>query len=266
MRISHCLCFALLLIAPRLPAHETSGMHEVEELASAWLTGLLNGNGKALAALLTDDATADVELANQAHFDDGAAFVAYLQPILREFSVHDIRRDVAFFTPQHGVVRVGPLVTSQGAGANVLFAWFLDARETPAGWRISHVTVNLEGVPKELVQIPRPEQHAGKAMRIRILDSVTNQPLAARVSILDSQKRYWPPQGHQYEIPTGWREDVGGDMKVGERVFAYVDSPFIAELPAGRYEIEVNHGLAVFRYVWYVPSHHSVRQCECGNF
>ena len=244
MRFCGFILLLLLLAAPhRAPAHETSDMQEVQQLATDWLTGLMNDDGKALAALLTDDATADVDLASSRHFDNGTAFLAYLRPTLREFSIRDIRRDVAVFQPRGAEVRIGPLVTSNGAGAKVLFAWFLDARETTAGWKISHVTVNLDGVPRELVQLPRPEQHEGRPVRFRMLDAVKGTPLAGRVNIRDAEERYWPPRGHPYEIPIGWREDVGGDVKVGERVFAYVEPEFTVDLSAGHYRIEAHHGL-----------------------
>jgi hypothetical protein len=245
MRTMWCAGLVLLLAAltcTPLEAHATSDMHEVEELATAWVNAVLSIDEQALLELLAEDATADMDLANQVHFASGAAFVAYLTPMLHEFAAHDINRERAFFVPHDTDVSVGPLLSSHGSGANILFAWFLDMHETPAGWKIRHVTVNLDGVPRDLVHGARPEQHPGRLIHFKVLDQASGQAIASRVSIHDAAGGYWPPQGHQYEIPTGWREDVGGDVKIGADIFAYVEPEFDVALPAGRYRIEVHHG------------------------
>ena len=44
-------------------------------------------------------------------------------------------------------------------------------------------------------------------------------------------------------IPTGWREDVGGDVKVDEKTYAYVGPDFTLPLPVGSYVMEVVRGI-----------------------
>jgi hypothetical protein len=44
-------------------------------------------------------------------------------------------------------------------------------------------------------------------------------------------------------VATAWREEVGGDLVVGGRPFAYVRPDFVLPLAAGRYEMEVARGM-----------------------
>jgi hypothetical protein len=40
----------------------------------------------------------------------------------------------------------------------------------------------------------------------------------------------------------GWRQDVGGDVQIGNKTYAYVKPEFIADLPEGKYTIDI-HGM-----------------------
>jgi hypothetical protein len=64
----------------------------------------------------------------------------------------------------------------------------------------------------------------------------------ARVHVRDASGDYWPPQGHAKRITQGWREDVGGDVIIEGRIFAYVSPRFTLQLPEGRYEMEIQRG------------------------
>jgi hypothetical protein len=242
IRRALAILLASTLLAAWAHAHETSDMRGPELVAASWMNALIHRDTAALAAMLDTDATAEVDLANQVRFTNADAFVAYLAEILREFPVQDTQGNLAYFTPQNGGVRVGPLVTAQAGGANLQVAWFLDVSNTTRGWKIRHVDVNIRDVPESLSKGWRPELELTRPVKFRLLSS-EGRPIDGRVSIRDSSGNYWPPQGHPYAVPTGWREDVGGDIKVGDRVYAYVPSEFIAELPLGKFVVDASHGL-----------------------
>jgi hypothetical protein len=87
-----------------------------------------------------------------------------------------------------------------------------------------------------------PEHADTRTVAFSLTDSASGSPAHARVRITDAAGEYWPPDGHQKRIRTGWRQDVGGDVHVDGRTWAYVGPQFNARLPEGDYRIEVRKG------------------------
>jgi len=54
-----------------------------------------------------------------------------------------------------------------------------------------------------------------------------------RLAFRSQDGRYIPPYGHRTEINDGWFQDYGGDVKLMDSSFAYVDGTFQVELPVG---------------------------------
>jgi hypothetical protein len=79
-------------------------------------------------------------------------------------------------------------------------------------------------------------------VHVRVLDAGTNRPTPVRLAFRSAQGRYIPPYGHRTEINTGWFQDYGGDLKVRDSSFAYVDGTFQVELPAGELYVEMSKG------------------------
>jgi hypothetical protein len=75
------------------------------------------------------------------------------------------------------------------------------------------------------------------------VDAKSRAAVFARVRIEDEAGGYWPPRGHQKNIRVGWREDVGGDVKIAGKTYAYVEPTFTADLPLGEYTITVEKGM-----------------------
>jgi hypothetical protein len=75
----------------------------------------------------------------------------------------------------------------------------------------------------------------------RVLDAATRRETPARLAFR-SQGRYIPPYGHRSEVATGWFQDYGADVAVGDAQFAYVDGTFQVELPVGEVYVEVSKG------------------------
>jgi len=57
---------------------------------------------------------------------------------------------------------------------------------------------------------------------------------------------YWPPQGHKRQISTVLNVEVGGDVEVGGKVYAYVTPEFTADLAPGKYQIDAHKGMEYY--------------------
>ncbi len=101
----------------------------------------------------------------------------------------------------------------------------------------------------ELVEAPislatsLPEHSITFPVGFQITDATSGEAAFSRVHIYDANGTYWPARGHQKNIGIGWREDVGGDVLIGDKTWAYVEPEFIAELPTGTFTIDVMHGM-----------------------
>jgi len=243
MKFVAVLGLTLCLVATDGYAHETQDMAEIQLTSAHWMIAMLDRDEATLAALLTNNATADMNLANNEHFTSPPAFLSYLIQTLREFPIQRITWASAFYSPANGGVNVGPIVTTQGEGTSVLFAWRLALVKAKDGWRINHVIVDLNSVPSNLLNKPRPEQYRSFPIAVDVRDTASGRALASRVRITDANRMYWPPRGHRDDVPTGWREDVGGDVKAGDQTYAYVDPKFVVDLPVGHYRLDLSHGM-----------------------
>jgi hypothetical protein len=79
-------------------------------------------------------------------------------------------------------------------------------------------------------------------VHVRITDSSTGKPVAARLRITDGEGVYRPPLGRQARFRTGPGEDVGGQVLLDNQAFAYVDGACEVPLPAGTITIEIAKG------------------------
>ena len=76
----------------------------------------------------------------------------------------------------------------------------------------------------------------------KVIDTSTGQPTPCRLSFRTADGRYFPPYGHRHEVNTSFLEDQGGDLKLGESSYAYVDGRFQIELPVGDVFVEISKG------------------------
>jgi hypothetical protein len=76
----------------------------------------------------------------------------------------------------------------------------------------------------------------------KVIDRATGRPTAARLAFRSAHGRYIPPYGHRTEINDAWFQDYGGDVKLMDSPFAYVDGTFQVELPAGEVYVELSKG------------------------
>lgn len=76
----------------------------------------------------------------------------------------------------------------------------------------------------------------------RVLDSVTHKPTPVRLAFRSKDGRYIPPYGHREDINDEFFQDYGGDVKLMDTPFAYVDGTFQVELPTGEVYLEMTKG------------------------
>ena len=223
---------APFVLASLLCAHPTPEMEGVRLALKSWIVAVLQQDMEEIANSLHEDF----------RFNDRIGKQAYLRGYevnLASFPITRINDELAFFNHAGDDVQVAPVVT-----ANALFknAWKMIFRRTDAEWKVYRVYSGQE-VPVQLLDVELPEQHTLHRVQVQLRDRATGRPVAARVHIRDGNGTYWPPDGHQKNVPEGWREDVGGDVLVEEKTFAYVEPDFAASLAQGSYSIEVGRGI-----------------------
>ena len=76
----------------------------------------------------------------------------------------------------------------------------------------------------------------------RVLDSATHKPTPVRLAFRSKEGRYIPPYGHREDINDEFFQDYGGDVKLMDTPFAYVDGTFQVELPVGEVYLEMTKG------------------------
>jgi hypothetical protein len=136
--------------------------------------------------------------------------------------------------------RVSPVVIYYSGGAFRSANRLTFVREGNQ-WKIISI-IRIPELPEELTETVLPEREILHAVSISVRDSDTGEPVVARVYTADQNGEYWPPEGHMKNIDVGWRKDAGGDVKIGEKTYAYVEPEFTLPIPEGTYEIDVRRG------------------------
>ena len=235
-RLRLFLILSSLLITPSLLAHETPEMAGARLALYTWAHAMANADLEALKGILDEEMT----------FNERMPRDAYLESFGRTLAqVPDNKILLKYVHYEHveGGVRVQPVIWTRGRGA-FSSAFSLTLRQTAQGWTVWRISTGQNVVlPDELTAPDLPERYQLHPLAVRLRDADTGQGVCARVHVEDNQKRYWPPQGHEKNVVTGWREDVGRDVVVGDRTYAYVDPEFTLPLPEGRYTMELVRGI-----------------------
>lgn len=80
-------------------------------------------------------------------------------------------------------------------------------------------------------------------VHVRVTDAATGKPTPARLRLADAAGTYYPPLGRLARFATGAGEDVGGQVEVGGRPWAYVDGVCEVPLPPGLLTVEISKGV-----------------------
>ncbi len=221
------------LVGANAPAHPTAEMLKARLAVHTWANGFLNRDMETMASILDPELTTD----------GGQNREQYLENLHR--GMHKITHvwlRFAHFQEVGDTIRVHPVLVYRSHGVTKP-ALTLTLRRRDSGWKIVHIgSERRPDLPPELA-VHNPEQQPLHLVRVHLRDRDSGAAVAARVRVLDMEGTYWPPQGHQWRVPIGWREDVGGDVVVMDETFAYVHPDFILPLAAGSYEMEILKGI-----------------------
>jgi hypothetical protein len=89
-------------------------------------------------------------------------------------------------------------------------------------------------------------------VHLRINDAATGRPTPVRLRVTGPDGKYYAPFGRLTQFATGWGQDVGGNLMLDSKTYAYIDGACEIALPAGRLFIEATKGPE------YTPLHQEV--------
>jgi hypothetical protein len=84
-----------------------------------------------------------------------------------------------------------------------------------------------------------PQLHT---VHVRVNDTATGQPTPVRIQFTDENRNYYAPFGRLKELNLEFDFDVGGNLLLDDKQFAYIDGRCEIALPSGRIFIEVHKG------------------------
>jgi hypothetical protein len=79
----------------------------------------------------------------------------------------------------------------------------------------------------------------------RVVDAETGKPLACRVHFRSAEGTPHAPHGHHAHVNSNldsWHQDVGGDVRLGQITYAYIDGTCQGWLPRGEVLVDVARG------------------------
>ena len=82
-------------------------------------------------------------------------------------------------------------------------------------------------------------------VHVRVVDDATGRPVPCRVHFRSAEGIPYQPHGHHNHVTQNldsWHYDVGGDVRLGQRSFAYIDGTCQGWLPRGDVVVDVARG------------------------
>ncbi len=83
-------------------------------------------------------------------------------------------------------------------------------------------------------------------VHIRVTDSTTGKPTPVRIRFVGVDGKYYAPYGRLSDFATGPGEDVGGNVEIASKKYAYIDGACEIDLPPGSVEVEIHKGPEYF--------------------
>ena len=82
-------------------------------------------------------------------------------------------------------------------------------------------------------------------VHVKVLDEDTGKPIPCRVHFRSPEGIPYQPHGHHSQLNSGmdnWHIDVGGDVRLGQVNYAYIDGTCQGWLPRGDVLVDVARG------------------------
>lgn len=228
LRLRALLLLLCLVSAKALP-HAGDALIPVRLAIAEWATAYQSDDLDALSSLLSDDFNGSP-----------AAKAAYLSH-LPMLPVKQILLRYANYRVDHDSAEVTSVVHVPYRELRIPFSLNLTLRRTDSGWKITSIKES-DDLPEDLPGIRHEHLYVTYPLSVSLRDKDTGEPIHARVHVRDEDGEYWPPRGFRKIIAEGWREDIGGEVIVDGRNWAYVDPDFEIALPEGRFTMELTRG------------------------
>lgn len=81
-----------------------------------------------------------------------------------------------------------------------------------------------------------------QTVHVRVNDAATGQPTPVRIRFTDSEGTYYAPFGRLTSFATGSNQDVGSNLLLDGKAFAYIDGTCEIGLPAGAIQVTIHKG------------------------
>jgi hypothetical protein len=81
-----------------------------------------------------------------------------------------------------------------------------------------------------------------QTVHVRVNDAATSQPTPVRLRLTDGEGNYFAPLGRLAEFATGRNQDVGGNVLLGMKPWAYIDGACEVRLPSGLVRALIHKG------------------------
>ena len=82
-------------------------------------------------------------------------------------------------------------------------------------------------------------------VHVTVVDEETSRPVPCRIHFRSPQGVPYQPHGHHNQVNSNlgtWHNDVGGDLRLGQTAFAYIDGSCQGWLPRGEVIVDVSRG------------------------
>src|SRR3954469_12908894 len=79
-------------------------------------------------------------------------------------------------------------------------------------------------------------------VHLRVNDAASGQPTPVRLRITDTEGAYYAPYGRLTEFASSPNQEVGGNVYLGTRPWAYIDGAGEILLPPGTLRFEISKG------------------------
>lgn len=236
-----CLLALILFVATPVYAHTDSNNEaKIHKVVLAWSNGILNADAEELDKILAENFSTSVF--TWSRLDGLLNKKRYLTRVKENsFDISRVELRYADYKRVGKQVIVSPIVIYLDKGT-LRQAVELTLQKIEGAWKIIKNTTTFN-LPDEEMERFLPEHVQLYKVDVHVIDAETAEPIGSRVNATDSEGEYWPPVGHRKYIHTGFREDVGADVKVDGKTYAYVGSNFVLPLAEGSYELLVMRGL-----------------------
>lgn len=223
---------SILLIAASMTWAHPAGQGAVRAALLDWAQAIATADAGRLEALLAEEFRLETYFGAAG---DRPGVVAMLAEGTSSVEAIDLRH--AQYHVQGDEARVRDVLATVLQTTRVALEVTLVRRDD--AWRLLAVRQQPE-LPAPARRV-HPEALAGRRV-VELEIREAGEPVWSRVSVVDAEGAYWPPEGHVREVATGWREDVGFDVVVAGRTFAYVPGRTRLRLPPGEYDLAVRRG------------------------